>query len=139
MSEELLIQVAQGKDDFDWMDLRAIVLSRLGHESPAAASPASTVAQPRNRVETRDEIREYLLDMIANMNSPPVGIQRLCELVINNEEDPKFYFALERVLSSAKVVRRIKRTDASPSSVYSVSPAQRRQLNRPFRPNRFSI
>jgi hypothetical protein len=140
----LIEEVSRGKEDFDWIDLRNALLFQLrgNLDGSDAVSPSSTIVAPRDRIETKDEIREFILESICNMRSPPSTVQRLCELVLSISPDnlDENLFPLERVLSCSRHVTR-KVLDVSPgsSSIYSVSPGRR--LNRPFRQglNRFSL
>ena len=145
-SQSLLAEVAGGREDFDWSDLRSEILNRfraLSPDLPGGCSPASTAVAPRDRITSREEIREYLFDSLLSLRTPPVTVQRLCELFLSidaNEVPDSFFFSLERILSASRTVCR-KSIDVSPgsSSAYSVSPG--RTLNRPFRQkfSRFSL
>jgi hypothetical protein len=146
MTTDLFSEVSQGRQDFDWSDLKESIVARfrtLSPDLPSETSPASTAVAPMDRITTREEIREYLLDSLMTLRSPPVTVQRLCEflLTVDTENIPEnFFYSLERILSPSRCVCR-KSFDASPgsSSAYSVSPG--RHLNRPFRQNfsRFSL
>ena len=134
----LLVQGAQGNEDIEWSDLRTALVAlfrTLSPDLPSESSPASTAVAPRDRITTREEIREFLLESLLSLRTPPVSVQRLCEymLSVDSENVPEnFFSSLERILSGSRSVTR-KSIDVSPgsSSAYSVSPGRR--LNRPYR------
>ena len=128
-SDRVLLVATQGLV-VGWAEVKPCILSKLadGHTFDSAAvqsdqdlSPASTVhlPPPSEHRMTASQMREFVRSWIASLQSAPICIQRLCELLTQTGEadmNEKFFRQLERVLSSSPRVRGLVRRRSSDGS-----------------------
>jgi hypothetical protein len=126
-----VLQDAVRCGSFDWPEVRSALIGRLellnsteSHDD--SLSPSSTVVAPVDRITTKEQIVEYVIDTIRKSNDAPVAIHRLCELVITAKElNERLVWSLERVVSSSRSVE-------GPSFFLNSGSPLSRTLRRPY-------
>lgn len=121
----------------DWSVLRALILSQFCKDNSGSpdVSPSSTVLVPwaeLNVISTADQMREYLIESIQAMVSPPICIQRLCEVLSTQEDnlnERKRLMQIERIIASSRTLKPgssiRRRSSWGTTSDGSLSPARR--------------
>lgn len=109
----------------DWVQLRTEILSII----------SSTVQL--DYCLRRGSHQHILRERILSLDTEPICVQRLCELMATfSPNDPKIYMNLERVLSTSRQVRCMRRdllrrrSSRCDDSGPSYSPSQKRVLKR---------
>lgn len=121
----------------DWPALRSLILSHFWKDNSGSpdVSPSSTVLVPwaeLNVISTADQMREYLMESIQAMNSPPICIQRLCEVISMQEDnlnERKRLMQIERIIASSRSLKPgssiRRRSSRGTTSDGSLSPTRR--------------